>query len=107
MDLRKGVLILTGALVGLLLIAAAPPVREQETKPSACEGKYKGGKRVTPKELSRILEDHSKWRETLQKKGRKANLCGADLSGANLGRADLSKANLSKAFLGRANLSRA
>jgi uncharacterized protein YjbI with pentapeptide repeats len=107
MDLRKGVLILTGALVGLLLIAAASPVREQETKPSACEGKYKGGKRVTPKELSRILEDHSKWRETLQKKGRKANLCGADLSGANLGRADLSKANLSKAFLGRANLSRA
>ncbi|MBW8058155.1 MAG: pentapeptide repeat-containing protein [candidate division NC10 bacterium] len=107
MDLRKGVLILTRALVGLLLIAAAPPVHEQETKPSTCEGKYKGGKRVTPKELSRILEDHSKWRETLQKKGRKANLCGADLSGANLGRADLSKANLRKAFLGRANLSRA
>lgn len=109
------------ALAGLLLIAA-PPANGHESKESECEGKYKGNKKPTPEELSKILKDHSRWVETYRKEGRRANLCeanlgeadlrwarlkGVNLSGANLIGAALSRANLIGANLSGADLERA
>ena len=98
--------IFTIALAGLLLIAA-PPVNGQESKETTCEGKYKGGKRPTREEITKILEDHRTWVRSLKKSGRMANLCGADLKKANLSKANLWRANLSEADLEGANLSKA
>jgi len=58
----------------------------------------------TPEELKQILADHRLWRETDGKKGKSANLEGANLVRANLVRANLEGANLEGANLVRANL---
>lgn len=97
---------------GLLLVAlpAGPVVADE----SDCHGPFKGRK-LSPGELSAVLEAHKK---ALSRRGGSggaaqaetsqaglADLCGADLSWANLSRAYLREANLSGADLGVANLS--
>jgi uncharacterized protein YjbI with pentapeptide repeats len=72
-----------------------------------CDGPYRDGIRPGAAELSRILEEHEVWVRT--GRGRRANLCGADvrgadLSGANLARALLSMADLSEGHLFKADL---
>lgn len=57
--------------------------------------------------LNKILDEHKEWLETCGKKGKKADLSGADLRYANLSGANLCYANLSEADLSYANLSRA
>ena len=54
--------------------------------------------------LEEILHQHRIWLETNSKKGKRADLSGAKLSGANLSEAKLRRANLSGANLRRANL---
>jgi uncharacterized protein YjbI with pentapeptide repeats len=61
-------------------------------------------KTYTKEELATILDNHKVWLVD-SKKGKKANLSGADLSYANLSYANLSYANLSGADLSYANLS--
>ena len=56
--------------------------------------------------LDKILKDHAEWLLD-GRKGKRANLTGADLSGANLRRADLRNANLRGANLSGANLQEA
>ncbi len=102
--MQRIIRIFTIALAGLLLFAA-PPANGQESKESTCEGKFKGGKEPTPEELSKLLQDHSRWIVTDGKEGRRANLCEANLLGANLSKARLGLANLSKANLFEADLS--
>ena len=60
---------------------------------------------ITVSELSKILEEHKKWRDTDEKEGEKADLSHANLSVANLSYADLSCAKLAGANLSGANLS--
>ena len=55
--------------------------------------------------LKKILREHKLWLESAGRKGCKADLSGADLSGADLRWADLSEANLSGADLYKAYLS--
>jgi len=81
--MQRIIRIFTIALASLLLIAV-PPANGQESKESECEGKYKGGKKPTKEELSKILEDHRTWVKSKKKLGRRANLCGAGLIKANL-----------------------
>ncbi len=90
--------------LGGLLFIAAPPVKGQEKKESACEGKFKGGKKPTQDELSKILKDHAKWVLSEGENGQRANLCEANLLEANLQEANLRRANLQEANLRRANL---
>jgi hypothetical protein len=61
-------------------------------------------RKITARELSKILKKHKRWYNTDEDEGEKANLSGADLSDANLSGADLSDANLSKANLSGADL---
>jgi len=98
-SMQRIVRIFTVALASLLLIAA-PPANGQEGKETACEGKFKGGKQPTSKEISKILKDHAEWSNSARERGQKANLCGANLREANLSKADLAEANLSRAYLG-------
>lgn len=58
---------------------------------------------MTPEELKQTLEDHKAWLSD-NSKGKRANLCEADLSYANLGGADLRNANLRNANLSDADL---
>ena len=65
--------------------------------------------KITKKELKTILEQHTLWLDSNGKKGKRAdlsgaNLSGADLTGAYLYNADLTCANLRFANLYRANL---
>lgn len=88
-----------------------------------CDGQYKDGSKPTVKALTQILRNHSEWLEAYPNKTamdskealedyRKANLCGADLTGlpqgilkgVNLTRANLQLANLKQANLYRAVL---
>jgi len=77
---------------------------------------------ISKEELEKILQAHSKWLQSKQSEGEKANLSmmnlsgiylskvnlsGADLSGADLAEANLSLANLSRCYLFDANLSKA
>ena len=48
---------------------------------------------MTPEELKQTLEDHKAWLSD-NSKGKRANLCEADLRYANLRKADLRNANL-------------
>jgi uncharacterized protein YjbI with pentapeptide repeats len=59
------------------------------------------------KNLPKILEAHCLWLESGGKRGTRANLIRANLSGANLIRANLSGANLSEAYLTLADLRKA
>ena len=58
---------------------------------------------MTPEELKQTLEDHKAWLSD-NSKGKRANLCEADLRYANLRKADLRNANLCGADLYGANL---
>ncbi len=78
-----------------------------------CQGRFKN-KHLTEEELKNVLTEHKVWFETYagefdtqqaELDPRKANLCGADLSGFDLRSIDLFKANLSGANLSGANLS--
>jgi hypothetical protein len=60
-------------------------------------------RKISEKELSKILENHKLWLED-NFKGERANLSGANLSGANLFGANLSRADLFGANLFGANL---
>lgn len=62
--------------------------------------------RITQEKLKEILASHSKWLRS-ENGGKRANLCGADLSCTNLSHADLRGANLCKANLCDADLSNA
>jgi uncharacterized protein YjbI with pentapeptide repeats len=55
-------------------------------------------KRITQEELEVFLRKHKLWLEG-NKRGERANLCGADLQGANLRGATLKGANLRGAIL--------
>ena len=57
--------------------------------------------------LTKILQQHALWLQTVGTEGVRADLRGADLRGANLYGANLYGANLSGANLYRANLERA
>lgn len=91
-----------------------------------CNGQYKDGSKPTVQALRQILLNHSQWLESYPNKAamdskealadyRKANLCGADLTGlpqeifkgVNLSRANLQLANLKQANLHRAILEEA
>jgi uncharacterized protein YjbI with pentapeptide repeats len=82
-----------------------------------CEGPYKGGRKLLPKDISKVgvahicgadLEGSDLTRVNLEKADlRSAILKGADLSGTNLTDAILRKADLRGANLSRANLSSA
>lgn len=54
---------------------------------------------MTSAELSKILDEHKVWIESLRQSGSRANLCGADLRDANLCGANLCDANLCGANL--------
>ena len=56
------------------------------------------------KELEKILKNHSEWRKTAGKKGKRADLRGAYLRGADLQGAYLQGADLRGAYLRRADL---
>ena len=62
-------------------------------------------KKISKKELSKILEQHRLWLKTEGRKGQRANLYKADLSEVDLSEANLSEADLSEANLSLANLS--
>ena len=88
-------------------------IRQENLK--QCQGRFKN-KRLTEEELKRVLNDHKVWGkiylkifDTQRAKSdpRKANLCGASLSGTNLSGASLWFANLSAADLSNVNLSAA
>ena len=57
--------------------------------------------------LDKILKQHKLWLDSYGKKGKRANLTGADLRGADLSKAILRWANLSEADLRGARLSKA
>ena len=104
--MQRIVRIFTIALAGFLLIAAAPAIG-QESKEPPCEGKFKSGKKPTPEEITKILEDHRNWIMSKKIIGTRADLCKADLSNANLSKANLEDANLSRASLVGTDLSKA
>ena len=60
---------------------------------------------ITADELSKILKEHKRWRDTDEKEGEKADLSDANLKKANLKKANLNGAGLSGADLSDANLS--
>jgi uncharacterized protein YjbI with pentapeptide repeats len=60
---------------------------------------------ITADELSKILKEHKRWRDTDEKEGEKADLSDANLKKANLKKANLNGADLSDANLSDANLS--
>ena len=91
-----------------LVFTCATTSSGQETQEDECTGEYQG-KKIPPEVLSTILEEHAVWVLTEEVKGKRANLCGADLSkttlsGANLFEANLRGAELIEAFLTGANL---
>ena len=59
--------------------------------------------RITQEKLKEILASHSKWLRG-EKGGKRANLCGADLSYTDLSHADLRGANICEANICGANL---
>lgn len=63
-------------------------------------------KKVSQKELNKILEQHKLWVETSEQEGKQADLIRADLSGMDLSHWDLSKANLYRVNLSKADLIR-
>jgi pentapeptide repeat protein len=101
-------LILAGALLGIFIPIASTIAGEGTVLD--CTGKFKGGMKPTPEELSIVLRDHARWLDTEEREGKQASLCEANLSkaelmGANLSKAKLMGANLSWANLMGANLS--
>ncbi|TKB68554.1 MAG: pentapeptide repeat-containing protein [Nitrospira sp.] len=91
-----------------------------------CDGQYRGGAKLSEREIKQVLEKHSQWLQTYSTKAlrmtkeayqdnRKANLCGADLStspagifkGAVLTGADLTWSDFSRVNLTGANLEEA
>lgn len=61
-------------------------------------------KKISRRELYRIVREHQKWVESNHKKGKRADLSNTILEGADLCQVNLSGANLDNAFLYRAHL---
>ena len=97
--------ILTATLLTVVCATHAQPQTENE-----CRGLYKYRK-LPDEELARLVTNHTEWLASGNRgegdlnDPRRANLCGADLSGANLRGADLSGARLERADLSGADLS--
>ncbi len=57
---------LSAMLLGIVLIAALP-AHGQDTASEVCAGPYKG-KKLSPEELNKVLEAHTKWLDKLIEK---------------------------------------
>ncbi len=97
----------TLAMVWTFLAFGLVPAYGQDTKEPKCTGKYKGGEIPTKEDLAKILQAHEEWVDSRGAKGKKADLCEANLRGANLEKAFLNGANLQEASLFQANLQQA
>jgi uncharacterized protein YjbI with pentapeptide repeats len=87
-------------LTGSFLIASTSGYAQEQITWS---GSYSDGTVITLKELSEIVEEHNVWINSNKKKGRRASLENADLTGVDLSGVMLREANFAFAVLQNAN----
>lgn len=98
---------LAWVFLGLWLLGLAPALGQEKPLKKPWTGKLADGRVISQADLDKILQDHKLWLEGDGKKGKMADLGGADLTEADLSKADLRWANFSNANLSRADLLRA